>query len=187
LVPRDPRELLAQAVGRPVFIQVQGSLTTPDIALGGLMWSQAWLRENRALPPDAVVVAFDWPSQRVYRNDFRDINEKGRRAYVAAYHLARFVRGFPPSSRVCLLGQSYGGRVVTSALHLLAGGDLDSQDHDPPVGLPTSRPDLHVRAVILGAAVDRDWLDTGRRLDRALLGCEGLLNLYNRADEALVL
>jgi hypothetical protein len=59
LVPRDPGELFAQAVGRPVFIQVQGSLTTPDVALGGLMWTQAWLSEHRVLPPDAVVIAFD--------------------------------------------------------------------------------------------------------------------------------
>jgi hypothetical protein len=186
LVARDPREMLAQTVGRPVFIQVQGSLTTPDIALGGLMWSHAWLRENRALPPDAVVIAFDWPSQRVYQNDVRDINEKGRRAYIAGYHLARFLLDFPPESRVCILGQSYGGRVVPSALHLLGGGSLDSQDHDPRVRLPGLRPDLNVRAIILEAASDHCWLDPDQRFDRALHGCEALLNIFNRRDEALV-
>jgi hypothetical protein len=187
LVPRDPAELLAQTVGRPVFIQVQGSLTTPDIALGGLMWSQAWLRENRVLPPDAVVIAFDWPSQRIYQHDVLDINEKGRRAYVAGYHLASFLLAFPQGSRICVLGQSYGGRVVPSALHLLGGGSLDSQDHDPPVRLPGLRPDLQLRAIILEAASDHFWLDPDQRFDRALYACEGLLNLYNRRDEALAL
>jgi len=187
LVERGPMDLLAQAAGRPVFIQVQGSLTTPDIALGGLLWTNSWLTHARTLSSDVVIVAFDWPSQRVYRNDFRDINEKGRRAYVAGFHLARFVQQFPPESRICLLGQSYGGRVVTSALHLLGGGCLNSQDRDPPVSLESLRSDLHVRAVILGAASDHDWLDPGRRLDHALLGCEALLNLYNRRDEALFL
>jgi hypothetical protein len=185
LVPRDPWDLFAQTVGRPVFIQVQGSLTTPDIALGGLMWSQAWLQENRALPPDAVVIAFDWPSQRVYRNDFLDINEKGRRAYVAGYHLASFLLAFPSGSRICVLGQSYGGRVVPSALHLLGGGCLNSQDHDPPVRLPRLRPDLQLRAITVQGAMDHNWIDPDQRLDRTLYACEGLLNLYNRRDEAL--
>jgi hypothetical protein len=187
LVPRDPAELMAQTIGRPVLIQVQGSLTTPDIALGGLLWTHTWLRGNGAMRPETVVIAFDWPSQRVYRSDVRDINEKGRRAYIAGYHLARFVQGFPPGSRICLLGQSYGGRVVPSALHLLGGGGLDSQDHDPPARLPYLRPDLHVRGVILAGASDHDWLDPGRRLDRALQGCEAFLNLYNRSDDALIL
>jgi hypothetical protein len=136
---------------------------------------------------ETVVIAFDWPSQRVYRNDIRDINEKGRRAFVAGYHLARFVQAFPPGSRICLLGQSYGGRVVPSALHLLGGGCLNSQDHDPPVRLPRMRSDLHIRAVVLGGASDHTWLDPGARLDHALHGCEALLNLYNRRDEALLL
>ena len=185
LVAADPRLLLDQAAGHPVFVQVQGSLTTPDIALGGLLWTDSWLRESRCLPADAVVIAFDWPSQRVYKSDVRDINEKGRRAFIAGYHLARFVQAFPPASRLCLLGQSYGGRVVPSALHLLGGGALDSMDRDPEVRLPAMRPDLHVRAVIIAGASDRTWLDPGRRLDRALHGCEAFLNLYNHRDESL--
>ena len=51
--------------------------------------------------------------------------------------------------------------------------------------LPATRPDLHVRAVVLAGASDHHWLDPGERLDRALYGCEALLNLYNRRDEAL--
>jgi hypothetical protein len=185
LVEADRSALFAQTAGSPVFIQVQGSLTTPDVALGGLLWTHSWLQLHRAMTPETVVVAFDWPSQRVYRNDVRDINEKGRRAFVAAYHLARFVQAFPPESRICLLGQSYGGRVVPSALHLLGGGCLDSQDHGPRVALSGLRPDLHLRAVVLAGASDHTWLDPGARLDHALIACEGILNLYNRRDEAL--
>lgn len=186
LIERPVAELFAQAAGRPVLIQVQGSLTTPDIALGGLLWTHSWLQLNRALPADAVVVAFDWPSQRVHPIDVIDINEKGRRAFVAGYHLARFVQGFPPASRLCLLGQSYGTRVVTSALHLLGGGSLQVHD-EGSVRLAGLRPDLHLRAVVIGAAVDRHWLNPGQKLDRALTACEGYLNLYNRRDEALIL
>lgn len=187
LQERSPSELFAQTVGRPVLIQVQGSLTTRDIALGGLLWTHSWLEYNRALPPEAVVIAFDWPSERIYRLDFRDIEEKGRRAYVAGYHLARFLQAFPPESRVCLLGQSYGGRVVPAALHLLGGGGLNSQDHDQPVRLPGARCDLQLRAIILAGASDHHWLDPDERFDRALPACQKLLNLYNRRDEALIL
>jgi hypothetical protein len=35
LVDVDPAILFAQTIGKPVLIQVQGSLTTPDVALGG--------------------------------------------------------------------------------------------------------------------------------------------------------
>jgi len=185
LAERHPDELFAQLAGRVVLVQVQGSLTTPDTALGGMLWTRSWLERNKALQDGAVVIAFDWPSQRIYRSDVKDINEKGRRAYVAAYHLARFLQAFPAGSRVCLLGQSYGGRVVPSALHLLGGGELNSQDRDPPVRLPTLRPDIRVRAVVIAGASDHDWLDPDKRLGRALHGCEGLLNLYNRKDEAL--
>lgn len=185
LVKVDPSVLFAQTAGKPVLIQVQGSLTTPDVALGGLLWTHSWLQKNHAMLPETVVIAFDWPSQRVYRSDIRDINEKGRRAYVAGYHLARFVQGFPSESRICLMGQSYGGRVVPSALHLLGGGSLNSQDHDPLIGLPMVRSDLHLRAIVLAGASDHTWLDPGARLDHCLHGCEALLNLYNRRDEAL--
>jgi len=60
------------------------------------------------------------------------------------------------------------------------------EPHSPPIRLPGVRPDLHVRAVILEAASDRHWLDPDQKLDRALHACEGLLNIYNRRDEALI-
>jgi hypothetical protein len=185
LVQVDPAIMLNQTIGRPVLVQVQGNLTTSDTALGGLLWTHAWLSRDGGIQPGTVMIAFDWPSQRIYQSPPRDVNEKGRRAYVAGYHLARFIQAFPPESRVCLLGQSFGGRVVPSALHLLGGGALNSQDHDDPVALPGARPDLHLRGVILAGASDRDWLDPGERLDHALLGCEAFLNLYNSRDEAL--
>ncbi len=140
LVPVDPSALMRQTLGHPVFIQVQGSLTTPDVALGGLLWTHSWLQSDGVMRPDTVVIAFDWPSQRIYRSAVRDIEEKGRRAYIAGFHLARFIQGFPAGSQVSVLGQSYGGRVVPSALHLLGGGALNSQDHDPDVRLPALRP-----------------------------------------------
>jgi hypothetical protein len=179
LVPCDPRLLLAQVVGRPVLILAQGNLTTPDVALGGLLWTHSWLTRHHALPPDAVLISFDWASARTSSRRVVDINEKGRRGIVGGYHLANFLQTFPPGTRVCLLGHSFGGRVILSALHLLAGGALRDRAGGTPVRLCQSCPDLHLRGVIVEAAIDHDWLDPGERLGSSLAACEALLNLYN--------
>jgi hypothetical protein len=185
LVPRSPAQLFAQTLGRPVLIQTHGSLVTADEAIGELLWTHSWLQRNDAMRSETVVIEFDWPSQRVYQNDSKDINEKGRRAYVAGYHLAKFVQAFPSGSRVCILGQSYGGRVVPSALHLLGGGCLNSQDHDPPVRLAGCRSDIDLHAILIEGASDHHWLNPNERFERALHTCGAMLNLYNRRDEAL--
>jgi hypothetical protein len=185
LVERDPGALFAQSVGRPILIQTHGNMVTPDAAVGEILWTHSWLERNGALSPDSVVIEFDWPSQRVRKSNTLDVNEKARRAAVAGYHLARFVQAFPTGSRICLMGQSYGGRVVPAALHLLGGGALDSQCHDPPVRLARCRTDLELNAILVEAAADHDWLNPDERFERALVSCRSLLNIYNRKDEAL--
>ena len=181
LAEHDPAELFAQAAGRVVLVQVQGSLTTPDIALGGLLWTHSWLERNKAL---ARRRGRRSPSTGRASGSTGPTSATSTRRAAGPTSRPTTWRGSswpsPPASRVCLLGQSYGGRVVPSALHLLGGGALNSQDHDPPVRLPGYRPDLHLRAVIIAGASDHDWLDPGQRLDRALHGCEAFLNLYNR-------
>lgn len=187
LADGDPGRLLAQAATRPVLVIVNGDLVAGDLAVSQGLWAHAWLDRHGALPSDVVTVVFDWPSQKVSPNPVRDINEKCRRAFIAGYHLARFLQALPPHSRVCLLGQSYGGRVVPSALHLLGGGELSSERRVPRVRLNGLRPDLHLQAVLIEAADDHSWLNPGAKLDRALAGCKGLLNLYNRRDQVLLL
>jgi hypothetical protein len=182
LVPCDPNLLLAQVRCRPTVIEVQGHMTTLDLAVGGLLWTHSWLDRHGALPPDAVLVAFHWRSERALTSDLREVNDAGRRAFVGAFHLARLLQAWPPQSRVCLLGHSYGGRIVPATLHLLGGGALKGGRSGPAVALEGGRPDLHLRAVIIAAGADHTWLDPGERLDRALTACECFLNLYNSCD-----
>jgi hypothetical protein len=186
LAPADPNVLLAQAAGRPVLVVVAGNLVAGDLAVNGGLWAQALLTHHGALPPDALVVVFDWPSHPVRLDPIRDLDEKQRRGYVAGYHLARLAPGVPARRPVCLLGHSEGGRIIASALHLLGGGGLDSQSHDPEVRLPGGRPGLRLRAVVLAGADDHDWLCPGERFDRALPACEAFLNLYNPQDLVLL-
>ncbi len=183
----EASRLLAAAATRPVVIVMHGNrYDFHDAADEGLFVASS-LADAGALPPNALVVAFHWPSDRVYDSELADLSEKGRRAMVAGYHLARFLSAFPAGSRICLIGHSHGAKAALTALHLLGGGATNSFDHDPDVALPCPPPPLHLRAVVMASACDHQWLDPGGRLDRALPTCEGLLNLYNRHDTILLL
>ena len=124
---------------------------------------------QRALHPDLIT----------------DLNEKSRRSRVASYHLARFLQTAPAGSRICLMGQSDGGRIVLTTMHLLSGAGLPAFWSEPEVQLSSGRPDLQLRAVILDTAAGHHWLNPGERLDQALPTCESLLNLRNSGDLVL--
>ena len=85
------------------------------------------------------------------------------------------------------MGQSDGGRIVLTTLHLLSGAVLPAFWLEPEVQLSSGRPDLHLRAVILDTAAGHHWLNPGQRLDQALPACESLLNLHNSGDPVLAL
>jgi len=180
LARRDPAALLA--THRPVIFLVHGTYYTAEKAVNeGLRICDDLAGE---VPSDAVVVAFTWPSQRGATSLVRDVNDKARRAFVAGYHLAWFLQGFPPGSRVSLIGHSHGGLAVLAALHLLGGGILD--DGDDATILQVRGQRLRLRAVVIGAACDRHWLDPGERFGHALAASEGILCLYNPIDPVLV-
>jgi hypothetical protein len=181
----DPGELHAAASGRPVIFLIHGSYYTADMAITEGPIIRNNLAAHGALAPDALVVTFNWPSEFVYPNIIRDANDKARLAFVAGHHLARVLQGFPAGSRICLVGHSDGGLVALSALHLLAGGTLDTGEEATVLREPG--PALRLRAVVIAAAVDRDWLDPGRRLDHALGASEGVLCLFNPLDPILVI
>lgn len=185
-VCRELGELLARSIGRPIVIVTHGNGYDHSTAISSAIAIQEAMMRRGALPPDALLIVFDWPSEQIYHNVLRDINEKARRAYVAGYHLARFVETFPTGSRICLIGHSYGSTSVGAALHLLGGGAIDSQANDPPVALPALRPDLQLRAVLLAAAIDHQWFNPGERMDRALPAAEAVLNAHNHRDRALI-
>jgi hypothetical protein len=179
---RLPAELQAMAAGRPVIFVVHGSYVSAAMAVSEGMRIRDSLARG-AITQDSLVVEFDWPSERVYANLFRDVNDKGRRAFVAGYHLARFLQGFPSGSRISLIGHSHGGLVVLAALQLLAGGTLDNGEE--ATALTEMSPTLRLRAVLIASATDRQWLEPGERFDRSLDSCEGILCLYNPLDPVL--
>jgi Alpha/beta hydrolase of unknown function (DUF900) len=181
----EPDALLARMTGRPSVFFIHGNGYTFRSAVDEAVKIRAVLETNGGLPPESLFIVFDWPSEGESTDLIVDLNEQARRSRVAAYHFARFLQSSPPGSRICLMGNSNGGRIVLTTAHLLAGATLQPFWSEPAVHLSSGRPDLRLRAVVLDAAAGHHWLNPGERLDQALPMCESLLNLRNCADYAL--
>ncbi len=109
-----------------------------------------------------------------------DTNQLGRRACRNGYYLAELIQHLPPECPVCLIGHSHGTRVISSCLHLLAGGAIQGIQH--PFARVNGR---LIRTVFTGSAIDHHWLNPGKRYDRALSSTQCLLNMTNCYDPAL--
>jgi len=125
-------------------------------------------------------VIWSWPTTRT-RGLLRDVREKAARTGSEGYMLARVLDLIDPRTPVGLFGFSFGSRVITGSLHLLAGGSLGryrlAEDRS---GGPQS-----IRTVLMAAAVHDDWLLPGRYHGRALRRTESLFLMNNSCDRAL--
>ncbi len=183
----DPETLIARMTGRASVCLIHGAGYLFRESVEEAVKIRALLEALGGLPPETLFIIFDWPSERTDNGLVADLNEKSRRSGIAGYHLARFLQTAPVGSRVCLLGQSDGGRIALTAMHLLAGAVFPPFWTQAAVQLSSARPDLHLRAVTLDAAAGHHWLNPDERLDHALAECEALLNLRNSGDYALAL
>ena len=180
---RDAAELHALATTKPIIFLVHGSYVSESRAIADGLRMRDDLETAGAITDDAAVVVFDWPCELERANFIRDANDKARLSFVAAYHLARFLQGFPSESRISMIGHSHGGLIIMGVLHLLAGGTLDNGEE--ATVLSAAGPNLRMRAVVIASASARHWLDPGERFGMALAACEGFLCLYNPLDPVL--
>ena len=166
----------------PVCIIVHGSLIGWQDLLDESSATYRWLRQ--AAPDQPLqVVFFTWPSDRpLSALAPLDMTILGEQSSFNSLYLGHVLGKLPPATRVSLIGHSHGARIVTSTLHLLAGGEIHGQRLPPP---PQGYP--RVRVVLAAAAIDHHWLQPGERYGRALEPLEGLLNLRNSQDFALTL
>lgn len=188
VTPSSEEEMVASLIpGIPVCIVVHGSFVPPDEVPQDSRNTVEWLRT--AAPHLPVQLLFvTWSSEGIFTLDPAvattsavpglDVAILGRRAEMNGVRLARLVRMLPQESPVCLIGHSHGARMVSSALNLLGGGHLDG--HRIPAG-PLPR----VRAILVAAAIDHDWIVPGQRYERALCATESLLSLRSEEDWAL--
>lgn len=127
------------------------------------------------------LVIWSWPSDREIFGPRRDARLKQQRTGAEAHYLAQFVDRLHEQELVCLVAYSFGARVCSGALQLLAGGEVGGAalaERNHPQRRPT-------RAVLMAAAIDCDWLWPGHRHGLAVSQVESLLLVTNRCDRVL--
>ena len=115
-------------------------------------------------------VFWNWPAEKIRLPLGRDIREKIAVTEASAVYLAMFLRRLQPESQVCMIGFSFGNRIICDAVKRL--GD------DRPDGMR-----LHL--VLTASATDYCWFASGSRHGEVPRLAEKILILYNPADRAL--
>ena len=128
-------------------------------------------------------VIWAWPADRVRGGVRTDARVKACYSDVQSYYLADWLGRLDPDGSVNLIGYSFGARIVSGALHLLGGGRVAGRS------LPgeTNRKHGPLRAVLVAAAMDADWLLPSRRNGLALSQVDRLLMTRNARDPVLKL
>jgi esterase/lipase superfamily enzyme len=168
---------------QPVCFVVHGSYNWWNDVVNESQRINRWIRS--ASPASSVqVVFFTWPSDGNMPYLFPvDIAVLGRKASQHSLYLANLIGKLPPEQPVCLLGHSHGARASVAALHLLGGGAIEDGEVLAP-GYSTPR---RLRAVLVAAAIDRNWLNPGQRYGQALQVPEQVLLMRNSRDATLAI
>ena len=124
-------------------------------------------------------VIWSWPSDRIH-GILKDVRAKAARTNTDCKYLAWTLHQLNPQTPVSLIGFSYGARIATGALHVLAGGSLDGF-----ALAPATKPRTPVRAVLTVAALHNYWLAEGHYHGRALEIVDSMLLVNNSCDMAL--
>ena len=167
--------------GVPVCIVVHGSFMDSPSVVPESCSTWQWLKAGSCGQPFQMIY-FSWPSDRPITLANIDVAVLGKRAGRNGFYLASLIQHIPPECPISLIGHSHGTRVISSSLHLMAGGAVEGCGH--PFARATGR---RIRTVFAASAIDHDWLNPGQRYDRALCSTECLLNLRNNYDPALVI
>jgi hypothetical protein len=135
------------------------------------------------------LVVWSWPadrSTRQVRGIRPDIRMKACRSDAEAYYLARLLSGLPRGEALSLVGFSLGCRTEAGALQLLAGGTVDCRAL-PAASLAswTNAGLRPMRAIMLAAAVDDDWLEPSAPGGMAPLQVQQILVSLDCRDRVL--
>ena len=139
-----------------------------------------WLSARRPVGTPMRYVIWSWQSSQV-RGRIKDYEVKAARCQPCGWQLAWAIDQLPSESPLAVVGYSYGARLTTAALHVLGGGQIGSLGLSERVH-PDRPP---VRAALVAAAVDANWLRPGGRHDHALRQVDHLLLVNNQRDPAM--
>jgi hypothetical protein len=165
----------------PTIFYVHGNQITPGEAKSqGLAVYRRLARYGTGDEPIRFVI-YSWPSSRVGRL-LRDVREKAVRTGPAGCQLAWLVDQMPAETHVSMIGFSFGARIVTGSLHVLAGGSLGGRMKLKERAHPDRAP---VDVVLIAAALHAHWLGEGQYHGRAMTQVDQMFLLNNCSDLAL--
>lgn len=170
----------------PTTIFIHGNRTNRTAAIGKGWRVYRQMRRDAAGQPFRLVI-WSWPSDRIRGRRRRDVRVKAGRCDVESYHLAECLDRIHPNVPVSLIGYSFGARVITGALHLVAGGQIAGRSlPERTVARPTNVKQKPIRrALLVAPALDSDWLMPGRRNGLALSQVERVLVVQNWRDPCM--
>ncbi len=165
----------------PTIIFIHGNQITPgDAKNEGLSVYRNLILQGCDAPRIRFVI-YSWPSSKV-GGLLRDVREKAARCGPESQHLAFLLDQMPAETPVSLVGFSFGARIITGGLHILAGGSLGGSmklaEHTHPHR-------SMVNAVLMAAATDSYWLAEGQHHGLALTQVNRMLLINNCADRAM--
>jgi hypothetical protein len=177
----------------PTVVFLHGNRTDVGWAVAKGIFTYDAIRAAIGCRPMRYVI-WSWPAERTCRRAKDDARLKADYCDVESYCLARWLDRLRPAVKVSLVGHSLGPRIITGALHLLAGGELAGEPLAPDTVAAWSGGKRNpVRAVLLAAAIDADCLAPGGSHDRALSlvdrmlitrnDCDRVLRFYTRIDD----
>jgi hypothetical protein len=165
----------------PTIIFVHGNQITPgDAKDEGLMLYRRIILHGCDAPKIRLVI-YSWPSSKV-GGLLKDVREKAARTEPSGWHLAWLLDQMPAETPVSLVGFSFGARIITGGLHVLAGGslggDLVLTEHEHPHREP-------VNVVLMAAASHSYWLAEGQHHGLAMTQVNRMLLINNCDDTAM--
>ncbi len=182
MVPRGREAFLASIrPDIPVCFVIHGSYNYWYDVVTESVQINRWIR---AAAPNLAVqfVYFTWPSNGYMPFILPvDLAILGRRSAAHGAYLANLITQFPPGQPVSIVGHSHGARTAAAALHVLGGGALE-KGQALPGGFHA--PD-RLRAVLVAAAIDHNWLNPGQRYGQALVVPERVMLMKNASDATL--
>ena len=175
--------------GAPVCMSVHGSFVDwNDLATEGFQTAK-WLREAAPGRPLNVVL-FSWKSTGPFTvatlplifSTLPQVDAEllGQRSAFVGLYLGRLIADLPAGHAVTMFGHSHGCRTVSSALHVLGGGQVQGY-----VLADRPKHKRRMRAIFAAAAIDHHWLNPDQRYGRAIDMAEMIVNLRNHRDTVL--
>jgi hypothetical protein len=180
--PSDLESFLTFDPTVPTVIFVHGNQISPwDAKYEGLNVYRRMMRCGGDAPPIRYVI-FSWPSTKLNTSTLNDVRIKAMRTGPAGCQLAWLIDQMPAETPLSLAGFSFGPRIITGSLHILAGGSLGGSLHLTERVHPDRQP---ISVIMMASALHAHWLGDGQYHGLAMTQVSRMFLVNNCADLAM--